>query len=167
MAEVLNNLIKALEEEVSLYADLFTLVDKTQQALVNHNLEELAKMLDSQQLLILQAAKLEEKRRQAQDGAVLFLKLSPEELTLTILIEKAPEAFRGKLGELQQSLLYQVDKINQVNRHNEELIKDSLKYIDYTMNLITDGGDEAKTYDQKLGAEKKDQTKSKIFDKRV
>jgi small-conductance mechanosensitive channel len=167
MAEVLNNLIKALEEEVSLYADLCALVEKTQQALLNHNLAELTKMLDSQQLLILQAAKQEEKRQQAQDQAALFFALSPEELTLSQLIEQAPKSFRGKLRELQQSLLQQVDKINLANRQNEELIKDSLKYIDYTMNLITGSGDEAKTYDAKLGAEKKDQAKSKIFDKRV
>lgn len=167
MAEFIVNLMKVLENEVGIYTDLLHIVEKTQQALTKNNLEELNKMLDSQQLLIVKAAKLEEIRRQQQEQVAKFLAMPLEELTLSKIIEKAPEAYRQGLADLQQTLLDLVDKINSTNRHNEELIKDSLKYIDYTMELITGATDNAKTYDNKPGTEKKNQQKSRIFDKRV
>ncbi|MDW7673261.1 MAG: flagellar protein FlgN, partial [Bacillota bacterium] len=166
--DALNNMVGVLREEVEIYRDLMMLVEKTNQALVKHNLEELNKMLDSQQLLLVQAGKFEERRQQHQQELAASLGMPAKELTLTKLIEQVPKEKAEQLKVLQNDLVAFVDKINATNKQNEELIKDSLKYIDYTMQLFT-GGEDSKTYHKKPGNTEggKQGHSSRIFDRKV
>lgn len=169
MKKELANLTDTLGQEVSLYTDMLSLVERTQQALVNNNIDELSKLLDSKQVLISQAAKFEEGRQQQLEHIIRLLELDQEgqEINLTTLIAKAPAEFAEQLTEIQQKLQNLVDEINKHNKQNEVLIKDSLKFIDYSMELMT-GGSDNQTYDrQQSGGEKKGKGKSVIFDQRI
>lgn len=169
MKKELASLTETLGQEVSLYTDMLSLVERTQQALVNNNIDELSKLLDSKQMLISQAAKFEEGRQQQLEQIIKLLKLDNEgqEVNLTTLIAQVPAEFAEQLTKIQQNLQSLVDKINQQNKQNEILIKDSLKFIDYSMELMT-GGSDNQTYDrQQSGVEKKGKGKSVIFDQKV
>ena len=169
MKKELASLTDTLGQEVSLYTDMLSLVERTQQALVNNNIDELSKLLDSKQMLISQAAKFEEGRQQQLEQIIKLLKLDNEgqEVNLTTLIAQVPAEFAEQLTKIQQNLQSLVDKINQQNKQNEILIKDSLKFIDYSMELMT-GGSDNQTYDrQQSGVEKKGKGKSVIFDQKV
>lgn len=161
-----HNLAKILNEEVEHYKNMLTLVEKTQQSLIDNDIEQLNKLLSHQQILIVESGKLEEKRAEEMAGLANAMDLPVKDITLSKIIEAAPEQKKKTFELLQASLTDTVEKIKSLNNQNEELIKDSLNYINNTMKLFTET-EEKKTYDGKVTDEVKRETVTRIFDKRV
>lgn len=167
MTEVITSLTKVLERETQIYTELLTLVKETQQALIDNHMDGLNKCLDAKQELLAKAAKLEEMRQNHLDQLLEIFQLEREKGNLTNLIERVPQEFKGKLTACQQQLQQLVDDINEINRQNEVLIKDSLKFIDYNMSILT-GQEETRTYNNKpKDSEQKAKGKSIIFDQKI
>ncbi|MGF7184476.1 flagellar biosynthesis/type III secretory pathway chaperone [Desulfitispora alkaliphila] len=161
------NLAQVLRDEVKHYNGILSITEEMQKALVANNFEELNSALKKQQLSIVASGKLEEERSQVLANLGTELGLSAKDITLSMVIEVAPQEKREEFIELQKQLTDKVDKIKTVSSQNEVLIKDSLSYIDYAMKMFT-AIEEKKTYDR--GSEQdanKRQSVNRVFDKRV
>jgi flagellar biosynthesis/type III secretory pathway chaperone len=68
-----------------------------------------------------------------------MLQEDPKTLTLRRLIELADASFAERLSAQREELLNYQDRLRQTNRQNSVLIKQSMKYVDKSLLILTGG----------------------------
>lgn len=63
--------------------------------------------------------------------------MKPDEITLSTLIDNAEGPIKDKLKERQQGLNKLVSKLVELNDLNSRLIRNSLDYINFSINLCS------------------------------
>lgn len=167
LANLISKLISVLEKEEYVYSQFLKLAEKKTDIIVNGKVRELEDITKMEQTFSTTMQKLETEREQIIGEMASSLNIQPSELTITWIIEnsnrfieKAGNQFTGKIEnkpedkpeELQQKELFKnvnnlksirnkiiglVEHLKKVNDMNSNLIKNSLEYIDFSINLMT------------------------------
>lgn len=139
-------MIQALEEQLGLYRTLLDLSRHKQETLVKGGTAEFEAIVESEQALLWQAGRLEERRFTLQTQMAREMGLIPEDLTVSRLAPHVGEPDGSRLRALQTDILRTLAELGQVNEVNTRLIKQSLSYINAALQLITAGGQRPATY---------------------
>lgn len=141
-----DRLIEVMDKEKSIYEGILELSNKKTDIIVGGKVSELEGVTKLEQSMILKIGKLEEEREE------LILKLvdkNQDELssvTLNSLIKKAPKAQAKQLKECGRQLEAVIKKLSEANSLNSKLIKSSLDYIDFSINVLTTAASPDNTY---------------------
>ena len=133
-------LIEIVQEEVCTFQRLLDNMEREQRALVSNDVETLDSMVAEQQNLTTQAGRLEAERTKVVNLLSTVLGEEPDSVTLKRLVEQAQGPHSERLSEMRETLIDLQEKIRRTNRHNLLLIKQSMKYVDKTLQILT-GGD--------------------------
>ena len=124
-----------LLEELDRYRDLRDVLLEQKALLTAHRVEELPLLLERQQQAV-DAAKACEPDRMEQLREVagqLGVEGTP---TLRSVIDKLDGDDAGRLTKIRESLLHVVPRVDQVNRINSLLIRNSMSFISATVRAI-------------------------------
>lgn len=160
---LLDNFIPLLQKELEYYSAISAVADKKQTALIEGKLAEIEALTKTEQILLLQVGKVEEARQSLHEQLASHFSLSPEDLTISKLAELTNRDYGTKILKLQEDFTAILNKVKKTNETNGNLIKQSLDYINFSLNIIT-GAEASPTYPNK--GEKATNT-AKLFDKKI
>ena len=137
MASLIKDLIKILEEETGCYELLREMADNKKDVIIKGDLPSLQDMTQREQEMAGQLLRLEKKRIAVIEDISLVTNQDKDTLTISKLIEllKAQPEHK-ELQEASDRLIAAVVPLKEANKINEALIKQSLDFVDFTMNAI-------------------------------
>ncbi len=138
MASLIENLIETLEEECLLYEKLTEVSLAKTPIIVANDLEKLTEANAKEQAVVDQITNVSHKRDQMLTEIATVLGKDAKTITVSQIIklmEKQPE-FQHPLIAIRDRLLKQVERLNQISLHNQELLKESIEMTEYSINLI-------------------------------
>jgi len=133
-------LVDIIRREVDAFQSLLESLEHERDALVHHEIQALAAASAAQQALTAASAQLEAERVQVVKRLSAVLQEDADSLTLKRLIERVRGAHSDRLREMRETLIALQQKIRKANRHNAMLIKQSMKYVDKSLQILTGNG---------------------------
>ena len=148
MDQLVIRLIDIIDKEVNTFEQLLDTLQYQQRALVTHAVDEVEAAVGKQVALSDQTSILEKARVLVVAELAETLSVDPKSLTISRMIEFLPSSQAEQLVTMRASLGEIQEKILNTNRHNTQLIKQSLKYVDKTMQILSGGEDSSGAYAQ-------------------
>ncbi len=148
MDELISSLVGVIEKEVENFQRLLETLGREQSALVRHEIGELEAAIGDQQGLAEEAAALEQERIRITQQLSSSLKEDEGSLTMARLIDRLQEPQAECLREMRETLIDLQDKIQNANRRNGLLIKQSMKYVDKSIQILSGGDPSNRVYEQ-------------------
>jgi flagellar biosynthesis/type III secretory pathway chaperone len=159
-------IIEVLTKEHIYYKDLLELSNKKKSIVIEGKVSELDKIVRVEQNMIFDLGQLEKVREQELKKLCLELQLEGR-TNVAELIKHLPEHLSEQLKTLQKELGATITDLQNANDINGELIKQSLEYIEYSVNMITSVGPANSLYEDLKGANKGTENKKRLFDTKV
>ena len=152
----MEEMIEILKKQYEIYQEILKISEKKTDIVVKDKVDELKELVSSEEELIGKFIVLE-KRRLSIVKEFGKSKGIAEVMKIPQLCEYFPEN-KEELMKLRGDILSITKKINEKNKLNEKLIKNSLDYINFSVGLITGTGSEPLTYG-KYGEANKNEAK--------
>lgn len=159
-------LIDILDRQRELYRKLLEIAKAKQPVLVKGDLAALEKFTKQEEQIVVQVGKLEEQRSRVHQALANHFHVPEAEITLSELVSRVGTEVSDRLSQVGDGLKNILSELKDVNSLNSELVKQSLDYIEFTVNLITSMG-EPPSYPDKPGESKREQPRARIFDQKV
>lgn len=135
--EAVEELIRVLDEQAALYETLLDLSRRKRELLVQGGAAEFEALVDQEQAVLWQAARLEERRFGLQTNLAGTLGRDAAELNVTELLSLTQKPQTSRLSQLQQRISDTLGELGRVNEQNSLLIRKSLSYIEAALNRMT------------------------------
>lgn len=153
MASLIKELIDTLEEQANIYQALLEIASKKKVSIIENNIDELQAFVKDENVLVGRNQRLEKKRIEFFKDISMVLGKN-EDISLKEIIDN----IKGQDGEkelisIREKMLVVLPKLKSINDQNQELLKMSIDYVDFSMNLIRGAGAEAPTYYDLAGNE--------------
>lgn len=138
--------------------------------IIANEVKDLDSLIRKEGIIVTNLTRLEGARFKLQANLANAWGISPQDLSATVLLDKVENEFKELSVELKEeinNLEYNLSRLQAINTHNNELIEQSLEYIDSMQSLID--GDVAGTYSAQ--GERNDEAPSRpsvnLLDKKV
>ena len=141
-------LVGVVQKEVETFQSLLDSMVLEQKALVTQDVPEIEKVVETQRELAANTAALERARIKLVTELSGELGMTDSDLTLKRLIDRIQGLHSQHLGEMRETLISMHEKIQTANRQNALLIKQSLKYVDKSRQILTGDGPNTGVYAQ-------------------
>lgn len=138
MASLIDELIDVLDKEEKEYQDLILLSREKTPVIVKGDLDKLQKITEAEQYVVGKITKLEKKRVEVTKDIAIVLGQDEDSIKVTEiadLLQSQPEA-QGRLLEVHDRLKATMQEITKINDMNKSLIKESLEFIEFNLNLV-------------------------------
>ena len=138
MASLMETLIDVLNRECKEYEGLLDLSQRKTPIIVSGNLEDLQKITDDEQDVVIRINHLEKQRVETTRDIANVLNKDVDSLKLSSLIEMLAgrPVEQEKLVAVHDALQTVVHNLQRVNEHNRELLANSLEMVEFEMNLL-------------------------------
>lgn len=130
-------LVEILDRENEIYETLYKLSNNKTELISGGKVQELEKIVKVEQTLVIKISKLEEQREKIVGELCTVLGLKPEAVTISELSAKLGDDKSTLLKECKDRMLKIINKLKDTNELNSRLIKNSLEYIDFSINMMT------------------------------
>lgn len=141
-------LVEIVQKEVDTFQTLLDTMENEQKALVTQDVTELETAVAAQSELAVNAGALERARTRLVTELSQELGVTATDMTLKRLIDRIQGPHSQRLGEMRETLIAMHEKILAANRQNSLLIKQSMKYVDKSLRILTGDGPETGVYAQ-------------------
>ena len=138
MASLVEDFISVLDQENGEYQRLAELSHEKKQIIIDGDIPALEEITEREQEIAGILKNLENKREEVVKDMSIVLSKDPEELTITNMIaflNKQPEEQR-KLTELRERLRETLEKLNDINQQNEELLRLAMEMAEFDLTLF-------------------------------
>ncbi len=163
------NLIKKLKDildrEASIYEAILKLSRDKTDVIVNGKVTELEGITRVEQSMIIQLGKLEEEREKLVDEISVQLGRKADDITISELEKVLPEEQAKELKDCQDKMTDIFNDLRHANEMNSKLIKNSLDYIDFSVNILTNAGSSGDIYEK--SGRSNDSKKKNFFDMKL
>ncbi len=143
---LLKKLTDILNKENDIYDTFLKLSNNKTDLIVSGNVSELENIVKVEQSLIIKIAKLEDQREKIVESLSTVLGKNPEEITISELTSRLGQKEATELKECQEKILNSINSLKVNNELNSKLIKNSLEYIDFSINMMTSVGTVTNSY---------------------
>ena len=158
-------LVVLLTETLKAYQALLEMSRKKHELLVKVKPQELDKITQQEEVIILHAGKVDAAREAVVKELAGLYGIAGDAITFVALKEHADESTRKELAELAEELEKVLEQLAPLNKLNVELIQQSLQYIDFNINILAQNST-SPTYAPK-GQNNQPTQKRVIFDAKV
>ncbi|NLO38644.1 MAG: flagellar protein FlgN [Ruminiclostridium sp.] len=145
----IDNLIKVLEYENKLYGQLYSIAENKTGLVVKSEVDSLQELVGKEQKLISELNKLQDVREQIIGQVAQTIGKDPREVTISQLAAYLPQDQAKKLTCSRVKLKETVRKLTDKNDLNQQLIKNALEYVDFSLNLLTQPAPQTPQYGRK------------------
>ncbi len=137
MSLQVSQLIEVINKEILCLEKFLTLLTEEQKFVVENDIDSLQRSVEEQEKTIRDERKLEDERIKLTDSLAEKLKIDKTDVNISRLIELVEESYSTKLRELQSTLASLYAKLERQRKKNEFLIKQSMKYLDKSINIFS------------------------------
>lgn len=137
MNQLWDKLDTILTEMLELYRALLALSTQKREMLVKVQVQDIEAITKREETLILQIGKLEGLREQLVASIAKTSQLPPEELNLAKIRELVDEAKADRFVWIDQEFDAILKELTPLNKLNTDLIQQSLGFINYNLNLLS------------------------------
>jgi flagellar biosynthesis/type III secretory pathway chaperone len=130
-------LVDVLNRENEIYKTIYEISNNKTDLIVGGKVNEIENITKIEQTLIIKISKLEDEREKIIGKLCDILAKKPEELTISMLIEKLGQDDADELKTCQEKIVRIISNLKKTNDLNAKLIKNSLEYIDFSINMMT------------------------------
>ncbi len=135
---MLVKILETLEKEESAYKKLLSLSEDKKNFIIEGKVNEIDRILQMESALLSEINRLEIAREQELVKVADNLNLPRESLTMTYICEEIKDPICDSLKEATGRIGDVLFQLKEVNDVNGQLIEQSLEYINFSINLITD-----------------------------
>lgn len=147
--EPVQEIIQIMQELNTVHEDLWILEKKKKDVVIHNRTDELITILHEQTKVTRRITDLEQTRLQVIQFWLSQKGIPDGRMMLPDLIKLTPHhQDKESLRRLGEKLQKQIEKLRQLNQMNQQLIQQSLDFIDFTLALITDEPDQFVTYEK-------------------
>jgi flagellar biosynthesis/type III secretory pathway chaperone len=162
------NVIKILNSQYNYYKDLLELSKTKKSIIIEGKVKELDKIIKLEQNMVFDIGQLERAREQETAQICKLIGLNIDTASLSEISSKLEPKYQQEISKLQGLLSDTLKNLKAANEINGELIKQSLEYIDYSINIITSANSTTGSlYEDITDKNKGASTKKRIFDTKV
>lgn len=138
MASLMENLIQVLGQECAEYEGLLALSQKKTPIIASGSLEDLQKITDDEQNVVIRINHLEKQRIEVTKDIANVLNRDVDSLKLTNLIDMLAgrPAEQEKLAAVHDRLQTVVHSLQLINEQNKELLTNALEMVEFEMTLL-------------------------------
>ena len=140
------NLVEVFNDEIRLFNRLLDLLSAEQTALLEDDLEAIEGVVVEKRQVAEEATRLELARRQAVEDVSQRLDMGPGDTSLGRIIEAMDSGTGEELNGMRQMLVDLNTRIRQANESNAFLIRQSRRYTDRCLNILTGRSDDRNRY---------------------
>lgn len=158
-------LIDVLNKESAIYEGILKLSREKTEVIVEGKITELEGITRAEQAMILQLGKLEEEREALVGEYALRLGIKPEDLTVSELEKILPKEQSKELKDCSDKMTGLINNLRDTNGMNSKLIKNSLDYIDFSVNVLSNAGSSGDIYGK--SGQSNDAKKRNFFDMKL
>lgn len=162
MEKVFNSLAVLLEGQKEIYKELLNLARLKQTELVKGSIETLDNLNKQEEMLVFQVGRIEEERFKCTNDLIDTYGLD-KDAVLRDLIDTAPAEVKEILEDLQKSMTDLLKQLEKINNENMDLIKQSLRFIHFSLETMTQETQTTYTADRAIKVE----NLTKLLDKKV
>jgi|TARA_B110000196_G_scaffold303175_1_gene298804 flagellar biosynthesis/type III secretory pathway chaperone len=145
---VLIELIAVINEEVRTFHRLLTSLQEEQRVIIEDDLEGIEEIVAEQRQLAVYAHQIEARRIQLVNELALCLDLQPDNVSLSRLVEVLEGPHSEELANMRGQLLELNSQIRATSENNAFLIRQSLRYTDRCLDILTGQQVERRVYGQ-------------------
>lgn len=138
MASLIEELITTLEQEYEIYKKLVPIEENKTKIIVKGDLDALQQITEQEQAVVEKVNSLERKREGIVNNIGTVISKDPKTLrvqTIIELLDKQPKE-QEQLSKVHENLKKTVQRLVDINNHNNSLIQQSLEMIEFNMNFI-------------------------------
>lgn len=157
MRELELKLKSTINRELELYRDVLELAKRKTEILKASSVAELELLTLEERACVEEINKIEMEREKTVRGLADSLGVN-ERLDLSAMSKHFSEEGRAEFETLKNEFADIIESLKSVNKLNETLIKDSLEYIDFSLNIMTSataGGSYSQSADDTQSTNKK------------
>jgi flagellar biosynthesis/type III secretory pathway chaperone len=144
--QVINELITVLDQENRVFDSILKISKSKTNIIVEGKVSELENVVKLEQSLVLQMGRLEDMREKLVEKLAVHLRIKPSDITISELMKYIESEQAQKLKSFQDALCTTVNELKNSNELNAKLIKNSLVYIDFSINLFASVHTEGNNY---------------------
>jgi flagellar biosynthesis/type III secretory pathway chaperone len=138
LASLIEDLITTLEEEKQCYNRLLTIGQSKTEIIIKGDISALNELTKEEQQMASRVLRIDKIREEIINDIALVTNKNIDELTinnLAVLLAKQ-EKEHNHLNNLRDNIREVVESLQVINDRNKVLLKESLEYIDFTMNAV-------------------------------
>jgi len=143
---LINELIIVLDKEIEIYNDILRISKQKTDIIVEGNVSELEKIVQTEKSMVLSVSKTENEREILIYKISKALKAETKDVTISYLIDITNGELSNKLKSRKERLKDILNDLGNVNELNSKLIKSSLEYINFSLNVFANVGNEDNNY---------------------
>lgn len=144
--EELNALFEILDKEAQVYDEILQLSKDKTTIVIEGKIAELEEITKAEQSLIVKIGELESLRENCVEEIADQLNIKPSELTVSELTKQLNDESAKKLVECKNKIEDILKKLKEVNNLNSKLIRNSIDYIDFSLNILSAASDTNNNY---------------------
>lgn len=135
--QLLDNLIEVLDSQKEIYDKILKLSKNKTDVIINGKVDELEKFTKQEQTFIINIAKLEDERQGLVSKIAEQTEISSDSATLSELIQGLDKNKAEKLESCRKNISEILAELKSVNELNSVLIKNSLEYVEFSLNMFS------------------------------
>lgn len=165
MENMITTFQEILKKELTIYMQILSISQKKTDIIIKGKISELDMLVKEEQELISALGKLESSREEVIIKICEALNLKSSEVTMTDILEKLHPNQASALNVIRNKLLELTSELKTINDNNGKLIKNSLEFIDFSINVLSDAANPGNNYNStgySGGASQKS-----VFDKKL
>lgn len=130
-------ILEAVEQLTEIHQQLQALSVQKMEAIKSNQMEQLQKLIVSEQKLVRSLSKTEEKRIQHVAIFVQQRQMKDSEIAISDILEEIPDdSEKQKLEQAAISLSEAVHHLREQEQLNRELLKQSLQFVDMSLEML-------------------------------
>ena len=135
--ELINDLAQIINEEVRTFHSLLDVLRSEQRAIVEDDIETIERCVEAQREVACVAHELESKRVRVVERVAEQSDVGDGNVSLGRLVQALEGPKAEELAQMRQKLLQLNEKIRSVSANNAFLIRQSLRYTERCLDIIT------------------------------
>lgn len=161
----LQELIRVLNEMVAQHRELLERAEKKKDTLISGSIHELASIVQQESHGIESIAELDEQRKRWVQEYLQGRGFVSEPVPLSDLIQWVDdEDVRKQLIESGQALESAVFELKEINDMNQQLLEQSLSYVNHSLDIMTEQPEVNATYQNPISGQKGKGSGQRFFD---
>ena len=165
MSKSIEQLVIAIEKECEIYEQYFKLAEEKKEIIIKGEVKKLDYITQKEEKLMNTMQKIDQIRNTIVGNILYEIKVESVE-NISELCKYLDKDTKDKILNRKKRLEDLLLKIKNINELNEKLIKQSLEYIDFNVNILLSSESAGSTYGQEAN-ENDLNKKSNIFDAKV
>lgn len=140
--ENINKLFQVLDEQSKAYQDLLDVSKSKKNVLIEGKVQELENITKLEQTFILKMGSLESELDKVVGELVKEYDINDKNINVSIILKYLNGDEKTKLEKQRDQIINTIKELDHTNKLNSQLIKSSLDYINFSVNLISNASTE-------------------------